>query len=273
VSSFEGPFRRLVNTAAEQKGSIHDDAEARKLGFRGGFVPGSVVGQSAFPAIIDAFGQQWMQGGWYSLTFVSPVYIDDEVHEVAERSGDEVALQVVDRGGRLCCNGRAGLGRKIPWDPAADLSHGAEGVLPGYEPGFAFIAHEFTPERDVCLGTVRSSGDPTPWYDSGSPWGGPIVPPEYLQVVALHLMREPHQPRLPAPLGTRGPGMWAQHDLVLEGPVFQGRSYTMNEKLADKGRSGRTIFVTYEFELFDGARRIGHGRHKAKWLADEAVSG
>ena len=268
-TTFEGTYRRLVNTAAEQKGSIHDDEEARRMGFRGGFVPGSVVGQSAFPAIVDAFGQRWMEGGWYSLTFVSPVYIDDEVHEVGTRSGDELALQVVDRAGRLCCNGRAGLGAKVPWDNADDYTHGAGGVLPGIERGFDYLPHEFTPERDLCLGTVNSAGDSTPWYRDSSPWGGPIVPLEYLQVVALHLMREERQPRLARMTGTRGPGMWAQHDLAFEGPVFQDRTYTMTEKVADKGRSGRTIFLTYEFELFEGERRIARGRHKAKWLAEE----
>ncbi len=105
-----------MNTAADRKGSIHDDAEAQKLGFRGGFVPGSVVGTAAMPAIVEAFGKAWMEGGWYSLTFVSPVYIDDEVHEVAQRVGDDIAVQVVDRSGRLCCNGRAGLGAITPWD-------------------------------------------------------------------------------------------------------------------------------------------------------------
>lgn len=265
---FEGPYRRLINTAAEQKGSIHDDEEAQKLGFRGGFVPGSVVGTAAMPAVAAAFGKQWMQGGWYSLTFVSPVYIDDEVHEVATKEGDQLTLQVVDRAGRLCCNGRAGLGANVPWSVAEDGTHGAEGVLPGIELGFEFLPHEFTPERDLCLGTVRSAGDTTPWYEDSSPWGGAIVPPEYLQVVALHLMREPHQPRTAPLQGVHGPGMWAQHDLAIEGPLFQDRAYTAREKVADKGRSGRTIFLTYEFEVFEGARRVAHGRHKAKWLAD-----
>jgi hypothetical protein len=267
-NAFEGPFRRLINTAAEQKGSIHDDAEAQKLGFRGGFVPGSVVGTCAMPAVIDAFGKEWMEGGWYSLTFVSPVYIDDEVHEVSQRTSDGIAVQVVDRGGRLCCNGRAGLGTTIPWDPAADGAHGAEGVLPGIEPGFRFTPIEFAPERDVCLGTVRSSGDPTPWFDDSSPWGGAVVPPEYLQVKALHLMREPDQPRMASLQGVHGPGMWAGHDLVLYGPVFQNRSYRMEEWVADKGRSGRAVFITYEFALHEGETLLAHGRHKAKWLAD-----
>ena len=65
---FEGTFRRLVNSASEQKGSIHDDAEARKLGFRGGFVPGSVVGTAALPPVWQAFGESWFEGGWYSMT-------------------------------------------------------------------------------------------------------------------------------------------------------------------------------------------------------------
>ena len=193
---FEGRWRKLVNTAAEQKDSIHDDAQAQRLGFRGGFVPGSVVGTAAMPALTAAFGEQWISGGWYSLTFVSPVYIDDEVREVAQRDGDNIAVQVLDRQGRLCCNGRAGLGANVPWDASQDGTHGAEGVLPGIEIGHTFYPEQFTPERDVCLGTVNSGGDETPWYRDGSPWGGAIVPPEYLHVVALHLVRHPEQAKV-----------------------------------------------------------------------------
>ena len=267
--AFEGSFRRLINTAADRKGSIHDDAEAQKLGFRGGFVPGSVVGSAALPAVYHVFGERWFEGGWYSFTFVSPVYIDDEVHEVATRSGEDLAIQVVDRSGRLCCNGRAGPGANIPWNPADDGTHGAEGVLPGIEIGHAFKTIEFSPELEVCLGTVDSAGDPTPWFRESSPWGGPIVPPEYLQVKALHMMREPDQPRLAPVTGVHGPGMWAQHDLAIEAPLFIGNAYTMTERVVDKGRSGRTIYLTYEFEVHEDARRLAHGRHKAKWLAND----
>jgi len=28
------------------------------------------------------------------------------------------------------------------------------------------------------------------------------------------------------------------------------------------------LFLTYEFEIFEGERKVAHGRHKAKWLAD-----
>ncbi|MEO8541746.1 MAG: MaoC family dehydratase, partial [bacterium] len=251
--------------------SIHDDAQAQKLGFRGGFVPGSVVGTAAMPAVSEAFGEAWMNGGWYSFTFVSPVYVNDEVREIAQGSQEEVAIQVVDRDGRLCCNGRAGLGATIPWDLAADGTHGAEGVLPGIEIGHRFHDELFVPDREACLGTVASGGDETPWYRERSPWGGPIVPPEYLQVVALHLVRHPEQARVPRVTGVREPGMWAQHDLAISGPLFFDKEYRISERVADKGRSGRTVYLTYEFEVFDGDRRLVHARHKAKWLAEVEV--
>jgi len=263
-----GPWRRLVNTAAASKGSIHDDAEAAKLGFRGGFVPGSVVGTAALPAVVEAFGRAWMEGGWYSLTFVSPVYVDDEVREVASRSGADITVQVLDRAGRLCCNGRAGLGASVPWDVAEDGLHGAQSVFPGLEIGHTFDPWEFTPDRDLCLGTVDAAGDLTPWYRESSPWGSPVVPPEYLHVVALDLMRQPGQPRTLPVTGVRGPGMWAAHDLMVHAPLLVDRSYTMTERIVDKGRSGRTLFTTYEFEVFAETRLVAHGRHKAKWLAE-----
>ena len=190
---FEGPYRKLVNTAADRKGSIHDDAEAQKLGFRGGFVPGSVVGTATMPAIVEAFGKAWMEGGWYSLTFVSPVYIDDEVHEVAQRVGDDIAVQVVDRSGRLCCNGRAGLGAITPWDAAADGPTAPKASSPASRSDLSSSS-----TSSHLPPTFASAGRSAATRRHGSKifaLGRTIVPPEYLQVVALHLMREPHQPQ------------------------------------------------------------------------------
>ena len=268
-TSFEGTFRRLVNSAADRKGSIHDDAEAQKLGFRGGFVPGSVVGTAALPPAWQAFGPKWFEGGWYSFTFVSPVYIDDEVREQATLAGNELAIQVVDRAGRLCCNGRAGLGSAIPWDARADGTHGAEGVLPGIEIGHRFNPLEFRLDPGLCRATVEAAGDQTAWFRDGSPWGEPLAPPEQLHVEALHLVSRPDQPRVPRVTGVRGPGMWAQHDLAIDRPLLPGRPYVITEWVADKGRSGRTIFLTYEFEVAGEGRVFARGRHKAKWLAAE----
>ncbi len=264
----EGDWRMLVNTAAQQVGSIHDDEAARAVGFRRGFVPGSVVGSAGLPALTAAFGKAWFEGGWYRITFVSPVYVDEEVRELGERPGDDVAFQVVTRDGRLCANGRGGLGTATPWNEADDWTHGAEGVLAGVERGFDIGETIITPTVETTRTMVESSGETLAWYGESSPWGGPIVPPEHLMVAALHWVRHPDAQKLPPPEGVHGPGMWAEHDLVSTGPMLLGEPYRLREWVADKGRSGRTIYLTYGFEVLSGDRRVALGRHKAKWLAD-----
>lgn len=268
ANRFEGPFRRLVNSAAEEKGSIHDDEEAQKLGFRGGFVPGSIVGTAALRPVWQAFGAQWFEGGWYSFTFVSPVYIDDEVRDEATFEGDEFAIQVVDRAGRLCCNGRAGLGAVAPWETAPTPDADDGGVLPGIDIGHRFEPAGFELDALLCAATIRAAGDDSSLFRDTAP-GGAMAPPEQLHVEALHLVSRPDQPRVPRVTGVRGPGMWAQHDLVIDRPLRAGRPYVLNEWVAGKGRSGRTIYLTYAFDVSEDGRVFARGRHKAKWLAAE----
>ena len=64
-----GDFRRPHNTAAQQKGSIHDDATASKLGFRGGTVAGSLHMDQFIPLLLQLYGPDWLARGNLSLYF------------------------------------------------------------------------------------------------------------------------------------------------------------------------------------------------------------
>jgi hypothetical protein len=64
-----GEFRRPKNTASQAKGSIHDDATASKLGFRGGTVAGSIHMDQYVPLLTQAFGAPWFERGNLSLYF------------------------------------------------------------------------------------------------------------------------------------------------------------------------------------------------------------
>lgn len=263
---FHGPWRMLVNSAAASAGSIHDDEAARKAGFEGGFVPGSTVGTLALSAVFDRYGPRWMEGGWYSLTFVSPVYEHNDVRAVGEPvpGGDELGVRVETREGRLCCAGRAGLGDPLPWDPAQDGARGAAEVLPGISFGVQLEDTEFTLSPEDVRTLAEAAGEDAGWYRTASPWGGPVIPPERLMAVALR-MRPPQ--RLPYE-GVRQPGMWARHDLLLRRPLLLGTPYRMHEHVADKGRAGRTIFLTYEFSVQDReGETVAVGRHGIKWIA------
>ena len=65
--------------------------------------------------------------------------------------------------------------------------------------------------------------------------------------------------------------MWAEHWLALKRPVFQARPYTFREFVADKGLSGRTAYLTYEYEVLDGPDTVAVGRHRVKWLREDAL--
>ena len=70
--------------------------------------------------------------------------------------------------------------------------------------------------------------------------------------------------------GVRPPGMWARHDLVIRRPLLQERPYRLRSRVVDKGRSDRSVFLTYEFDVHDAAGvEVARGRHGVKWFAAE----
>jgi hypothetical protein len=87
------------NTDTASSNRIHDDATARRFGFRGGLVPG--VDTYAYlvhlPAL--AWGRDWLAGGSLVARFEQPVYDGDEVQVVWRRDGN---LEVRDPAGHRC---------------------------------------------------------------------------------------------------------------------------------------------------------------------------
>src|SRR5260370_30064140 len=68
---FIGPIRLSQNNARNVKGSIHDDATATKLGFRGGTVAGSIHLELFPPLLLQAFGKRWFERGTISMYFLN----------------------------------------------------------------------------------------------------------------------------------------------------------------------------------------------------------
>src|SRR6185295_19532170 len=64
-----GPLREPRNLAANVAGSIHDDSQAQRLGFRGGTVAGSIHMEQFPPLLLRAFGQKWFETGSLSTYF------------------------------------------------------------------------------------------------------------------------------------------------------------------------------------------------------------
>jgi hypothetical protein len=66
---WQGPVRTPRNSSQQVKGSIHDDAVAQKLGFRGGTVAGSLHMEQFPPLLVHLLGPRWWETGGLSLYF------------------------------------------------------------------------------------------------------------------------------------------------------------------------------------------------------------
>jgi hypothetical protein len=102
-----GPFRTPRNMAAEARGSIHDDATATRLGFRGGTVAGSIHLDQFVPRLVETFGPRWFETGGLSVYFTQATVDREEVQCAVEPGADRLRLSMHNRDGALICQGTA----------------------------------------------------------------------------------------------------------------------------------------------------------------------
>jgi hypothetical protein len=67
------------NTSATSENKIHDDAIARRYGFRGGLVPGVTLYAYLTEPLVAALGPAWLERGTASVRFLKPVVEGEEV--------------------------------------------------------------------------------------------------------------------------------------------------------------------------------------------------
>jgi len=67
------------NTAASSENKIHEDAIARRYGFRGGLVPGVTVYAYLTRPLVEALGLAWLRRGTADVRFLKPVLDGERV--------------------------------------------------------------------------------------------------------------------------------------------------------------------------------------------------
>src|SRR5579872_1746592 len=115
-----GPFRSPHNTAAEAKGSIHDDATATKLGFKGGTVAGSLHMDQFVPQLVEIYGGEWWRKGNLSLYFRQATVHGEAVRTFARRGSPHARLWMENEAGDLIMEGTASCSGS---DPDSELTH------------------------------------------------------------------------------------------------------------------------------------------------------
>jgi len=115
------PYRvSAYNTAKSSENKIHDDATAKRFGFRGGLVGGVHVYAYMTHLPVQHWGRAWLERGTGDARFGKPVYEGDIAEVTAQEDADGLALQV-HSGGVLCATGRAALPAVAPSLSLADF--------------------------------------------------------------------------------------------------------------------------------------------------------
>ena len=74
------PFHQIArNTASDSDNKIHDDAEARRFGYRAALVPGVTLYAYLTRLVVPYFGVEWLARGAASLRLLRPVYEGETV--------------------------------------------------------------------------------------------------------------------------------------------------------------------------------------------------
>ena len=102
-----GPFREPANTAIHQRGSIHDDATAAKLGFRGGTVAGSLHMDQFVPLALELYGEEFWKNGNLSFYFRKATVDREKVRALARAGEPHARLWMEDEAGNLIADATA----------------------------------------------------------------------------------------------------------------------------------------------------------------------
>jgi hypothetical protein len=253
-----GPVRTPANRSIDAAGSIHDDATAQRLGFRGGTVAGNIHLDQFPPLLVDAYGPSWFERGTLSMYFRAPTTDREPVIAVHNRSS--TAAFIVTPTGTVVAEGEAGI------DIAAGTTQLRRRDRRPTEPGTLTLLHDVRLGADIDAGPTSVDHhrqiellegpdmltEPLDWYRDASPWGPPIACPS----VAVDTLWAPFERRLRGTVG-RAVGLYGAIELAFDrGPLVVGADYALHGRIVTVSDSPRTEIFWAETEASDERGRV-----------------
>ncbi|MGV0036395.1 MAG: hypothetical protein ACNYPE_16135 [Candidatus Azotimanducaceae bacterium WSBS_2022_MAG_OTU7] len=225
-------WRSPVNTAAHQKGGIHDDATATDLGFKGGTVAGAIHMEQFPPLLLKTFGTEWWQSGTLSLYFLNATIDREPVRcliSSPERIGniDRASVWMEKEDGTVVASGSASCGgfdeqselrqRLAAIRPVSELR-----ILKHLEVGALGSEQKTTVSNSQLEAQLRVITEPLSCYKTEEEFGARVLP-------MTQILRA-FDPAELALIDTVEPpyvGLYGAIELqFLNGPVFSDTAYT-----------------------------------------------
>jgi hypothetical protein len=270
---FVGPLRRSENNARNVKGSIHDDATATKLGFRGGTVAGSIHLELFPPILLKAFGNRWFERGTISMYFLNATTDREAVRAFVKEpphgaTDAQVDIWIERDDGMRVAEGTAAVGN--PEEPSALMRRPLDRFEPGdlrilgglkvgdkFEECDAFLAKATMTER------MKVITEPMDWYVKPSPWAGSIATPATM----VQMLYSQSIATLRAKLG-RAVGLFGAIELRnINGPVLVEHAYRVGGSIVALGQSPKTEYMWFETALNEkDGKRIAEMRMLLRFM-------
>lgn len=248
-----GPKQMLHAQSYDDHASIHDDATAQKLGFKGGTIEGPTHFSQFAPLGEHLWGAAWFETGCLSAHYRSPCYEGDLARAFMRKpvhGETQVEIWMQREDGEEVLRGTASIGSDNPSSAleqrlttlkAPDVLVILADVKLGKFGGR--IPVQMAPSQNMgalypfsLADKLKVITEPSSWYDSAeTPWARAIIPIEMVSV----LLGSPENGRLPA----RGPavGLFADQEIrMVNGPLFVGETYEMEREVVSLSGSRRT---------------------------------
>ncbi|MEM6708260.1 MAG: hypothetical protein AAF648_05705 [Pseudomonadota bacterium] len=247
-----GPWVQGRNWAADAgDGSIHDDATAERLGFRGGTVPGDVHANQFVPPVLEHFGDAWWHQGFLCLDFRRATVDREAVRVELDPAAASAHVQMVNESGEVVAQGSAGVGPLPPLEAqrarfAADAAYrilhrvSADMDLGSYD---LHASSERQRER-MAAGVIS---EPLSTWTVGLAAGIPACPATFVEFLWAPPM-EALRPRV----DPRAVGLFGAIDIAhRSGPFLLDRRYRVSSRVLGVGSSPKTELLWFHSEAAD----------------------
>lgn len=267
-----GPIRKSVNQAQAIRDSIHNDAVASKLGFRGGTVAGSIHLELFPPLLLQAFGPTWFERGTLSIKFRNATTDREPVRASIEQPPSDarnaqVAAKIEREDGLLVGEGTASVGDVD--EPSAlksiDLSEYEVGdlkILAGVNAGDAIPEADVFTSAEVQAARHKVITEPLDWYADDSPWGPAVASP----ATVVHFLYE-HPARIIGKAVVRAVGLFGAIEVRhVNGPLLLDQTYQVGGEIVAVGESPKTEYVWFESYAASDGKRVAEMRMQLRWM-------
>jgi hypothetical protein len=267
ASPWRQPRQMLHAQVYDAHASIHDDATAQKLGFKGGTIEGPTHFSQFAPLGARLWGQAWFETGCLSAHYRNACFEGEEVQAILSKplpGTSQCQIQMIKRDGTEVLRGSASVGdppvptaletRLTELKPLVDpvilrdvkLTQASrrQAAHMSFDQNMGDL-YPFSLRQKLAVITENS-----PFYSSAdNPWRKPIIPMEMLSVLFQYRAKDD-------PLPTMGPavGLFADQEIrLLKGPLFVDEDYQVEREVVALSGSRRTESAWVKTRVFDKA--------------------